>query len=126
MIVKGLKKEEGQMKVICVFVWIIPFFLGSLGFADSLRCGNRVISKGDSKIEVLAKCGQPDMKEVDSYDTTGTVSRSGNVSLKTSTVERFYYNCGEGRFLRVLIFVEGRLTAIKNAGSYGSGPVKCE
>ena len=100
-------------------------FLVSAANADCLRCGSRNACTGDSKIEVISKCGQPDDSETTSYDSSGSVSGSGRVDLHTTKVDTFYYNCGEGRFIHTLTFHGSKLISIKRGG-YGSGPAKCE
>jgi hypothetical protein len=78
-------------------------------------------------MEVLSKCGPPDDSETVSYDTKGSrgsVFSKGSVDLTTKKVDKLYYNCGDGRFIRVLTLIDGKLVTIENAG-YGSGPEKC-
>jgi hypothetical protein len=112
------------MKQFLVFVGILLFGFVSIANGDSIRCGSRVVSTGDSKIEVISKCGPPDDSETVSYDTKGSISDSGSFSATTKKVDKLYYNCGEGRFIEVLIFMDGKLVKIERGG-YGSGPEKC-
>lgn len=112
------------MNKLIIFVVILLFGFASISHGESFRCGSRIVSKGDSKIEVLSKCGPPDDSEIVSYDTTGFISRGGSIDMSTKKVEKLYYNCGDGRFIRVLSFIDGRLVAVENGG-YGSGPQKC-
>jgi hypothetical protein len=112
------------MKKLFIFVGIMLLVFVSIANGDSFRCGNRVVSTGDSKMEVLSKCGPPDDSETVSYDTTGSVSRGGNIAMSTKKVDKLYYNCGDGRFIRVLTLIDGKLVTIEN-GAYGSGPPKC-
>lgn len=113
------------MRKLFLFVGIFLFCFVSIANGDSFRCGNRVVSTGDSKMEVLSKCGPPDDSETVSYDTKGSVSSGGSVDLRTKKVDKLYYNCGDGRFIRVLTLIDGKLVRIENGG-YGSGPIKCE
>jgi hypothetical protein len=113
------------MKKLFIFVGILLLVFASIANGDSFRCGNRVVSTGDSKMEVISKCGPPDDSETVSYDTEGSVSSGGSVDLRTKKVDKLYYNCGNGRFIRVLTLIDGKLVRIENAG-YGSGPTKCE
>jgi hypothetical protein len=115
------------MKQLLVFVGILLFGFVSIANGDSIRCGSRVVSTGDSKIEVISKCGPPDDSETVSYDTKGSISSSGgsgSFSATTQKVDKLYYNCGEGRFIQVLIVINGKLVRIERGG-YGSGPEKC-
>ena len=81
------------MNKLLVFVGILLFGFISIANGDSFRCGNRVVSTGDSKMEVLIKCGPPDDSETVSYDTTGSVSSSGSIAASTKKVDKLYYNC---------------------------------
>jgi hypothetical protein len=106
----------------------------------AFQCGNRIVSTGDSKADVLIKCGEPTFKETTRVETTGTFGgtsqgpvRSGSTgatvggsfSRTTTAVDAWTFNCGEGRLIQVLMFQGGKLYEIKSAG-YGSGPNKCE
>lgn len=69
-------------------------------FADSLRCGPHLVRVGDLKPDVLAKCGEPEIKEV----VSGADERR---------VEQWVYRPGEFRFARVLTFKGLRVTRIE-------------
>ncbi|HYA13895.1 MAG TPA: DUF2845 domain-containing protein [Syntrophales bacterium] len=70
--------------------------------SDSFRCGNDIVSLGDSKVEVLTKCGEPISKEV---------TRTGRIK-----VEKWYYDKGAGDFIYVLIFHGGALKYVEQSG----------
>ena len=92
------------MKKLFLFAGILLFCFVSMANADSFRCGNRVVSTGDSKMEVLTKCGPPDYAETVSYDTKGAVYTGGSVDVKTKIVDKLSYNCGDNRLIRLLTF----------------------
>jgi len=104
------------MKAIIILIAIF-FIIVSVVQADSFRCGSRVVSTGDSKADVIVKCGPPDYSEVVSFSVSET---------SVTKIEAFYYNCGEGRFVHVLTFKGSILVGIKPTGGYGSGPERCE
>jgi len=104
------------MKIICLVVIILLFGI-SLVQADSFRCGSRVVSTGETKIDVISKCGSPD------YSEMGSVFFSGSSAI---AIETWHYNCGDGRFNYILKFKDGKLVEIKSTGTYGNGPQKCE
>ncbi len=87
--------------------------------------------EGDSKYDVIRKCGQFDYAEENEEITSGGVetkkkhgkSRSAFGAV-TERVETAYYNCGQGRFIKVLVFRNGALVSIAN-GDRGSGEQKC-
>lgn len=101
--------------------------------AGAFRCGNRLVTEGDSMGSVLVKCGSPDVKHVSRSEThTGYRERTvrvrrnmwvtrGAADSATVQIETWIYNMGENRMTRVLTFEDGILTEIA-AGDYGSGP----
>ena len=122
--------------------YLLMFFLyvslNSLAFAEAnMRCGSKLISVGDSKAEVLIKCGEPMLKEAvgekenskridipltSSSNTleSGDTGRGGDTAVVkrresvTKTIDQWTYNQGTGKFLKILIFEGGELVAINN------------
>ena len=95
-----------------------------------MSCGNlgrsgQVITNGMTKLDVISKCGQPDLKEVASINSVGVGDRS-LLRVTTSVVEVWHYNCGEGRFNRSLFFDGSALALVRDSSSYGSGPERCK
>ena len=90
-----------------------------------------VACEGDSKYDVIRKCGQFDYIEENEEITSGgvaTAKRHGqsqsSFGAVTERVETAYYNCGQGRLIKVLVFRNGTLVSITN-GDRGSGEQKC-
>ena len=79
--------------------------------AQSLRCGQKIVGVGDPTIELLQKCGEPDLKEL--LKTNGFI------------IEKWTYNCGSARFMKILTLKGGKIQKIENA-DYGSGPARCQ
>jgi hypothetical protein len=73
---------------------------------DGLQCGNRLITVGDLKSEVLFVCGSPLTREQHLE-----IRRVGS-SVVTVNVDVWTYDPGAGSFLRVLTFEDGRLVEI--------------
>jgi hypothetical protein len=95
---------------------------------DNLRCGSRLISRGDGKDKVRSLCGEPS-----DVAFAGTIGRRGypyytnNDSYDYSyfgpawlemPVEIWTYNFGSHKLLRKLRFVGDELVEINTAG-YG-------
>ena len=76
-----------------------------------LRCGSSLVSNGAWPIEVEESCGPPDY--VAAYPTA-TVPGLGVVQSE----EHWYYNPGPQRFIRRVIFRNGKLSRVDNLG-YG-------
>ncbi len=80
-------------------------------------CGDRIISTGDTKGEVLAKCGEPFYRT--SHDDEIREHLDDTRSQKVVvTVEEWTYNFGPQRFLRVITFRNGRVVDVRTGG-YG-------
>jgi hypothetical protein len=75
---------------------------------EVLRCGQRLVSVGVTKAEVVDKCGEP--RSRDDYTETGPRGRSRAVSLWT-------YVLGQKDFVRTLVFENGYLRRVE-VGDY--------
>jgi hypothetical protein len=73
-------------------------------------CERAIVSVGDTKEEVLTKCGKPTSREV-----IGKKDRGAKGNQK---VEKWTYNLGPSRFIRFYRFENGKLAAIETGG-YG-------
>ena len=119
--------------------WFSLFFQVALGVvasearADGMRCGQRLISSGDSLYRVRSVCGEPDdaqrrvvtkterrkVRAPCTHDRAGSqCSRTDEVSIDV-VLDEWVYDLGENRFVRYLTFVDGRLDAV-TTGSYGT------
>ena len=95
---------------------------------DGCRCGNKLVSTGDTKVEVLSKCGPPTWSEQrqeerierthgnDYYDR-GEL-REPVLNKVEINVDEWFYNFGPTRFIQIFKFENGRLVSIEN-GNYG-------
>jgi len=81
------------------------------------ECDDRIISTGDTKGEVLAKCGEPFYRT--SHDEELREQLDGNRSRKiVVTVDEWTYNFGPQRFMRIITFRNSRVIDVRT-GSYG-------
>jgi len=88
----------------------VPVAVALLSIAldcSAFRCGAEVVSTGDSKANVLIKCGKPTHKD-----------RMGAKKKGKRSVEKWYYNCGKDDFIYALTFENGIL---KNEEAQGRG-----
>lgn len=106
------------MKTLAALL-LLPLCLAA-GEAAAMRCDGGLVSVGDTKLEVLGKCGEPFW-----HDRHGLELREGIDSPReTATfinVDDWTYNLGPHRLLHYLRFENGRLTAIET-GPYGFDP----
>ena len=80
-------------------------------WARSIRCGTQLVRVGDPTIQLLQRCGEPDLKEL--LNTDGLI------------VQKWTYNCGSLRFMRIITLKGGVVYRIELA-DYGSGPPRCQ
>ncbi|MHC1730114.1 MAG: DUF2845 domain-containing protein [Syntrophobacteraceae bacterium] len=101
---------------IVLFILVITFSVVYQASGDDsltdLRCKSGLIMLGESKLEIVSKCGQPASKE--------TVERRVPRSVKPAyvTVEEWTYNFGPSDFIHVMEFEGSTLKAIRR-GSRG-------
>jgi hypothetical protein len=100
--------------------------LGAAGVAqaDSFKCGTEVVSIGDTRDQVMAKCGNPSNIErgtaiVPPVAWVNGVPVSAGTSLIEVPVELWLYNYGPTQLMRRVRFESGRVVAIEILG-YGS------
>lgn len=102
----------------------------SAGPAHALRCGTGLVTEGQSKYDVLQRCGDP--AYVDSHveyrpgmsnplEPRPLDSLEPNLpyaTVREVTVEEWVYNFGPTQLMSSLIFENGRLIKIRTLG-YG-------
>ena len=96
---------------IMVSVAIFVLAIADHGSARTIRCGTEIVSVGDPTIELLQKCGEPDLKEL--IKTNGFI------------IEKWTYNCGSARFMKILTLRGGKVQRVETA-DYGTGPARCQ
>ena len=121
------------MKSAVAAATFLVFLLCTEAHAESsFRCGNEVVSVGDTTYAVLQECGAPDYREIKvmeritgrrgkhSYGTKVVRVQAGSKYEGVSTGdETWYYDPGPNGFVYVLEFGKSRLSSIKKEG-YGS------
>ena len=112
-----------RMPALLGVMWLVVL-LGPTNADAAIYCGKDLITEVMTKLDVISKCGEPDLKEVASVNTFGRADRRA-FRASTSAVEVWHYNCGKGRFNRILYFDGERLAKIENSKTYGSGPERC-
>ena len=87
-------------KLPVAFLAIFSCFAGGVLADDDLRCGTHLVKAGDTKLDVMEKCGPPAFKEIVS---------GANEAL----VEQWHYRPGSRSFPRILTFTGVRLVDIE-------------
>jgi hypothetical protein len=100
--------------------------------ADSMRCGNRLVSSGDSLYEVARTCGDPDAREhrveyhtvryrvPEACPSASREKRCYSVVEETIplVIDEWTYDFGKYRFVQLVRFEQGALVAVASQG-YG-------
>jgi hypothetical protein len=94
--------------------------------ADAMRCGSKLVTDGDSAAKVLSRCGEPEqIVETLVYRTFRPLHLQGThafpVGIETTVgilVEKWTYNFGPMKLMRVLHFENGYLVEVETLG-YG-------
>ena len=108
------------------FIVVIGLLAAAPSFA-AFRCGSKIVSEGDSRSEVAAKCGEPtDVVTLQSVFrrpmiwTRGRPYYIGEDYMEVP-VESWIYNLGPNKLMRKLRFEGGVLAEIETLG-YGYNP----
>lgn len=71
----------------------LVLLMAAPSWARSMRCGNQLVREGDPTIQLLQRCGEPDLKEL--------LNADGPI------VQKWTYNCGSLRFMRIITLKGG-------------------
>jgi len=111
------------MKIVILLITLlmIPLLPGTPAASEagdlSMKCGDRIVSVGDSTADVVAKCGEPAWR--DKWEETIRERLDDHASPKVYiTVEAWTYNLGPNQFLRIFTLRNGKVTDIRTGG-YG-------
>lgn len=102
--------------LFCAMILLASLF--AVVQAATLDCGSRTVSAGESRVDVLMACGEPDTKESRQEELID----KGDGSLKQKTiiiVEEWTYNFGPSQFMRIVTLRNGKVADIR-VGDYGS------
>lgn len=93
--------------------------LGStaLVHADSMRCGNKIVSESATLAELTTKCGQPQDRNVEKEDVYATNPNNGaRVKTGAQTIkERWIYRPTPGALPMAVQIVDGKIISITRA-----------
>lgn len=80
------------------------------------RCNGSLVDTGLTIPEVLARCGEPDARDVSSVPVRARNIRGATYVVGTATLEHWVYRRRGGQFPAYLTFDEGRLRDIEFIG----------
>jgi hypothetical protein len=101
--------------------------------ADSMRCGNQLVSDGDSLLAVESRCGPPAMRqhrtEVRSRRQPGGASCPAGshncgqvIEHEEIAIDEWTYDFGPQQFMQLLHFEQGRLVSVVTLGRGSAKP----
>jgi hypothetical protein len=92
---------------------------------SSLRCEGGLVSPGDSKLDVLGKCGEPALRDSRTEERASAALDEHAQAVSgiriSAVVDDWTYNFGPQRFMYVVSLEGGKVVAIERAG-YGYDP----
>jgi hypothetical protein len=97
--------------------------VAGVAHADALQCGTTLVSGGDTRDQVMAKCGNPSdvvrsSEFVQSVAWVNGVPVAAGNTLIEVPVELWLYNFGPTQLMRRVRFESGRVVGIETLG-YG-------
>ncbi len=90
------------------------FLAGNGAAADEpLRCGGSFVDVGMVAAQVVAKCGEPQRKEIEDAPVRVRTQSGAVNTIGVTRIERWTYDRGPGQFPALLTFEEGKLKSLK-------------
>ena len=80
---------------------------------DVMRCGTAIVDVGMTMGQVVAKCGEPASKEVETTPVKRRTASGAVTTSGTTSIERWTYDRGYGQFPALLTFEQGKLRSIE-------------
>jgi len=98
--------SPSRRRGVLVLPGLLCLLLSFAAQADSFRCGNRLVSSGDSPEQLLLRCGEPQSR--DSVRQEYWV----NGRLQKVRLERWHYRPGGGKFAREVLIYRDEIVGI--------------
>lgn len=101
-------------QIIFIVLATCLLFTGMTDDAYAFRCGNELVTTGDSSAILYERCGRPGSKDY-------AVVKFRN---RWESVEKWYYNCGDNDFIYMLTILHDKVVSEDSLGR-GSGRSQC-
>ena len=99
-----------------VATFILALASSAVVHADSMRCGNKIVSESATLNELLTKCGQPRDRNVETEDVYAINPNGARVKTGGQTVkERWIYQPTPGALPMAVQIVDGKIVSITRA-----------
>ena len=107
-------REAEELLARSIVAVAISLAMESSAWADDvMRCGTAIIDIGMVAGQVLAKCGEPQSKEVETEPIRRRTASGGVTAAGSTRIERWIYDRGYGQFPALLTFEQGKLKSIE-------------
>ena len=111
------------MRQMCTLLAVLGIALAPAFGQAPFRCGDGLVSLGETREQVLEQCGEPtSTRRYNEFEGEGAPIQlsDGEVvqNRLTAPMEEWVYNFGSTQFTKILIFRNGVLANIKS-GEYG-------
>lgn len=97
---------------------------------DSLRCSGGLVSVGDSKLDLVGRCGRPALEESEGEHTVALREWRGGgwwSHRVTAARERWTYDFGSNQFIHIVTLELGKIVRIERGGyGYGKEPAAAQ
>lgn len=80
---------------------------------DTIRCKNALVTVGMVEAEVLARCGEPQTKDVETVPVRARRPNGSTYVVGEVQIERWTYDRGPGQFPALLTFESGKLKSVE-------------
>jgi hypothetical protein len=88
-------------------------FVGVASAEDTIRCKGSLVTVGMIDAEVVAKCGEPERKDVESVPIRARRANGSSQIVGSTQIERWTYDRGPGQFPALLTFESGKLKSVE-------------
>lgn len=94
------------------YLLVALLLISILPTAFAMRCGTQLVYEGDSKFDVVSKCGKP-LDEETYEQSVPLYNEAGyQIGVSSTTVEKWIYQNSPAEFQYELIFNNGELKEI--------------
>jgi hypothetical protein len=104
--------ERPAMRTLAAAVTV---FLGltSAALAESMRCGQWVVSETSSAAEILEKCGEPQKKDISHEDVYARNALGNTNKIGVKVTERWRYQASNRVLPMLVTIVDGKVVGIE-------------
>jgi hypothetical protein len=109
------------MRLAALALALLALVVPGRALPDGIQCDRGIVSVGDTKVDLLAKCGDPTLRDVrlEKVIVPGA-DGAPPTAAAVRVIESWTYDLGPNRLVRLVTIADGRVAAIEQRG-YGYG-----